>query len=81
MYYDTDRECIEACLQTIGMVKIEAVQIVRIKNTAMLETLMVSRALEGDVNSNKDLQFVGPWEPIAFDNRGNLLDFGLTIDD
>lgn len=81
MYYETDRECIEACLNTIGMVKPEAAQIVRIKNTATLETLMISRALEGDISSNPDLQVAGPWEPIAFDDTGNLLDFGLTIDD
>ena len=81
MYYETDRECIEACLNTIGMVKPEAAQIVRIKNTATLETLMISRALEGDISSNPDLQVAGPWEPIAFDDTGNLLNFGLTIDD
>ncbi|MBE9581794.1 MAG: DUF2088 domain-containing protein [Proteobacteria bacterium] len=81
MYYETDRECIEACLNTIGMVMPEAAQIVRIKNTATLETLMISRALEGDISSNPDIQVAGPWEPIAFDDTGNLLDFGLTIDD
>ncbi len=77
MYYETDRECIEACLNTIGMVKPEAAQIVRIKNTATLETLMISRALKGDISSNPDLQVAGPWEPIAFDDTGNLLDFGF----
>ena len=72
MYYETDRECIEACLNTIGMVKPEAAQIVRIKNTATLETLMISRALEGDISFNPDLQVAGPWEPIAFDDTGNI---------
>ncbi len=77
MYYETDRECIEACLNSIGMVKPEAAQIVRIKNTATLETLMSSRALKGDISSNPDRQVAGPWEPIAFDDTGNLLDFGF----
>ena len=77
MYYDTDHECIEACLNTIGMVRPEAAQIVRIKNTAILEKLMISRALEGYVSSNTDLEVLGPWEPIAFDDKGNLLNFGF----
>ena len=74
MYFDTDRECIGACLDTIGMVKPEAARIIRIKNTATLETLLVSRALGGDVLSNPDLKIVGPWQPIAFDDTGNMRD-------
>ena len=74
MYFETDRDCIQACLNTIGMVKPEAARIIRIKNTATLETLLVSRVLEGDLVSNPDLQILRPWEPIAFDDSGNLLD-------
>jgi len=74
MYFETDRDCIEACLNTIGMVNPETARIIRIKNTATLETLSVSRALEGDVISNPDLHILRPWEPIAFDEKGNLSD-------
>ena len=74
MYFETDRECIEACLNTIGMVKPEAAGIIRIKNTAMLETLLVSRALEGEVISNPDLQIIRAWEPMVFDKSHNLMD-------
>ena len=77
MYFETDRECIEACLNTIGMVKPEEAQIIRIKNTATLEMLLVSRALEGEVRSDPDLQVLGPWEPMAFDDSGNLSDCGF----
>ena len=74
MYFDTDRECIEACLDTIGMVKPEAARMIRIKNTATLETLVVSRAVGGDVMPKSDMEIVGPWEPMAFDDTGNLRD-------
>ncbi len=74
MYFETDRDCIEACLNTIGMVNPETARIIRIKNTATLETLSVSRALEGDVISNPDLHILRPWEPMAFDEKGNLID-------
>jgi hypothetical protein len=77
MYFERDRECIEACLNTIGMVAPQAARIIRIKNTAMLETLSVSRALEGDVMSNPDLEIFRAWEPMPFDEKGNLSDFGF----
>jgi hypothetical protein len=77
MYFEADRDCIEACLNTIGMVKPEAARIIRIKNTATLETLLVSRALEGDVISKSDLQILRAWEPMAFDEKGNLSDCGF----
>ncbi|MBW1795328.1 MAG: DUF2088 domain-containing protein [Deltaproteobacteria bacterium] len=74
MYFESDHECIQTCLNTIGMVKPEAARIIRIKNTATLETLLVSRAIEGDVISNPDLEIVRSWEPMAFDDTGNLRD-------
>jgi hypothetical protein len=72
MYLETDRECIEACLNTIGMVKPEAARVVRIKNTAALKMLSISRALEDVVVSNPDLDILKQWEPMAFDDSGNL---------
>ena len=77
MSFDTDRECIEACLNTIGMVGPEETRLIRIKNTARLETFWASRALERDVTSNPNLTIVSKWEPMAFDDTGNLLDGGL----
>jgi hypothetical protein len=72
MHFQTDRECLKACFNTIGMVKPDAARIIRIKNTLTLDNLMVSRALEREIISNPDLQILGPWEPMGFDHRGNL---------
>ena len=74
MHFETDRQCVETCLNTIGMVGPEEARIVRIKNTAALETLWISRALGAEAASNPDIQVVGTWEPMGFDNEGNLLD-------
>ncbi len=73
MSFETDRECIEACLNTIGMVRPEEARIIRIKNTAKLDTLSASRALEGDVTSNPNLKILKEWEPMAFDEENNLI--------
>jgi hypothetical protein len=72
MHFQTDRRCLEACLNTIGMVEPEAARIVRIKNTLRLDKLLVSQALEHEVASNPDLQILRPSEPMAFDHNGNL---------
>jgi hypothetical protein len=73
MSFETDRECIEACLNTIGMVRPEEARIIRIKNTAKLDTLSASRALGGDVTSNPNLKILKEWEPMAFDEENNLI--------
>jgi hypothetical protein len=75
MHFQTDLECFEACLNTIGMVKPDAARIIRIKNTLTLDRLMVSRALEGEAISNPDLEVLGPWAPMGSDDRGNLKDW------
>ncbi|UCD87346.1 MAG: DUF2088 domain-containing protein [Desulfobacterales bacterium] len=73
MYFESDRECIEACLNTIGLVRPEEARITRIKNTATLETLWVSRALERDVTSNPNLKILREWKPMAFNKKDNLV--------
>lgn len=75
MHFQTDRECLEACLNTIGLVKPDAARLVRIKNTLRLDTLLVSRALEGEVISNPHLEILKPRAPMGFDDRGNLKDW------
>ena len=74
MHFKTDQKCVETCLNTIGMVQPEAARIVRIKNTATLEALWISRALEAEARSKPEIQVLGSWEPMRFDNEGNLLD-------
>jgi hypothetical protein len=74
IHFETDRQCIEACLNTIGMISPEQVRMVRIRNTATLETMWVSQALEGDVRSRRELTVLSPWNPMTLDNMGNLVD-------
>jgi hypothetical protein len=75
MLFQTDRECLETCLNTIGMVKPDSARTIRIKNTLTLDKLMVSRALEGEVISNPDLEVLGSWATMGFDDGGNLKDW------
>lgn len=72
MHFATDRQCLDACFRTIGMVEPENVRMVRIQNTLGLNRLLASKALEPDILSNGDLRLTTSWQSLFFDNRGNL---------
>jgi hypothetical protein len=72
IHFDTDRQALEACVLTAGLESVAEARIVRIKDTASLEMLQVSAALETEASSNPDLEQLSPWQPIAFDDQGNL---------
>ena len=67
MHFDTDIKCLEACMNTNGLnyndLNTKA-KIVRIKNTSSLEIFQVSKALENQVLSNSNLQFIGNFQSL-----------------
>lgn len=70
--YPTDREAIEAALQTIGLVSPEASRIVQIYDTLELSEVIVSETYLEEINSRDDLEIIaGPFE-LAFDEEQNL---------
>ncbi len=74
--FSTDQKALNACIKTIGPYSPHTSRIVRIKNTARLEVLQVSRAFEKEIASNQKLARMSPWEPTRFDTENNLLEFG-----
>ena len=72
VYFDTDRQSMEACAKTIGISPMEEVRIVRIKDTSSLQLLQVSRALKSVILSNPYVEQITAWEPFQFDENGNL---------
>jgi len=79
MYFDTDREALDACLNTIGNIPAEAARIVHIRNTMDLSQIAVSRALENEIVRSPRLALVTPWQPIAMDSQGNIFSPFQTI--
>ncbi|OQX64029.1 MAG: DUF362 domain-containing protein [Desulfococcus sp. 4484_241] len=75
LFYDCDREALEACLSTCGAKSPETVRLVRIRDTASLEYLQVSRALERQIEDDATLTRLTPWQPISWDAQGNLEPF------
>jgi len=75
MYFESDLSAVEACIATCGIQSKPDARIIRIKDTATLEYLHVSEALEDDVKKNRLLSLVTPWNEMYFDEKGNLPDF------
>ena len=73
IHFDTDKEALQVCGHTVGLSGLSQARIVRIENTAALEYIQVSRALEAEIQSNPSLKQITPWGPLRFDSDGNLL--------
>jgi hypothetical protein len=71
--FDTDREVLEAALQTVGLDDPENAKVVQISNTLHVADVLVSEAYLPQISERSDLQIVdGPFE-MEFDSDGFLL--------
>ncbi|MEW6753257.1 MAG: lactate racemase domain-containing protein [Candidatus Latescibacterota bacterium] len=75
LYYDTDRQVLDAALGTIGLVEPEAARVVRIHDTLHLAEVLVSQAYEPELARRDDLTVLEPARPMEFDASGDLLPF------
>jgi len=62
MHFDSDRQALEVCMHTAGHEDGRLTRIVRIRDTKSLETMMVSRALEPELEDHPEVDRIGPWE-------------------
>jgi len=74
MYFDSDGKCLDACARTTGIADFNDLRVVRIKNTASLKYLQVSRSLENEVFKNSNLSLISSWRQLTFNESGNLTD-------
>jgi hypothetical protein len=75
IHFETDRQCLEACMKTTGVVDPAALRVARIKNTAQLERVQVSRSCESEFGLIPGLKQLTPWTPLEFNPSDNLPDF------
>lgn len=73
MHFNTDLEALSACLSTCGCCDPQKLRLVRIKDTAHLEFLEVSRNFAGEIANNPALSLVSDFRPMNFDQDSNLL--------
>jgi len=72
MFFETDRQCIEVALGSVGLTPPEKSRIVRIKNTLHVDEVEVSAVYAEDLNKRSDLQILEGPLPMIFDSRNNL---------
>ncbi|MEW5735855.1 MAG: DUF362 domain-containing protein [Thermodesulfobacteriota bacterium] len=72
MHFDTDRECLEACLSTCGCEKPESARLAWIPSTSRLSLLAASPALEPEIRANPRLCRISDYRDLAFGPDGNL---------
>ena len=71
--FETDKEAIEAALNTIGFTSPEQARLCWIPNTLELGEVWLSEALMGEVESRSDLGRMNGPEPIRFDDTGDFI--------
>lgn len=75
IHFDTDRQCLEGCLNTCGVMVPVTARVVRIRDTAHLEYLQVSMPYETDIDVDPDIERVTPWRALELDESDNLMKF------
>jgi hypothetical protein len=70
---DTDRECIEAALQTVGMVDPARARVIQIRDTLHLAEVLVSEVFREELAARTDLSIVVDAADMSFDAEGSLL--------
>jgi hypothetical protein len=75
MFFNTDRELLEAAAQLLGATPIDEARIIRAKNTLVLNELLVSESLLDELRPLKQVEIQSHPEDIRFDSNGLLLPF------
>jgi hypothetical protein len=75
VYFDTDREVIDAALAIIGTRLPEEARIQRIRNTLLIEEVEISEPCLNDPSRATEFTVLGPAQPLVFGSDGNLPDW------
>ncbi len=70
-----DQYAIEIAIKCVGLVPVENLKIMRIKNTAQLNEIDVSEAYSKEFETRPDLKVIKQAQDFRFDGNGDLLNF------
>ena len=74
IHFDTDREVLKACFDTIGDIAPAKALVVHFKDTISLNRISVSQAYDTEIAGNSKLKLLGDWKEMALDGEGNIID-------
>jgi len=75
IYFDSDKETIEAAITTLASDSPQSLRVVRILNTLALDRILVSEACLSVLNTHPQVTITGQPQPMQFDVHGNLPQF------
>jgi hypothetical protein len=73
VYFDSDREVLDAALRSLGLVEPENARIVHIADTLRLEEMEISEAMVAEAEEMTNLTVIAKSHPVTFDGNGNLI--------
>ena len=72
IFFEKDKDCIDAALQCLYTSNIDAVKVVHIKNTLSISKIAVSKAYKAEIEKNEKLKRIGDWKKMTFNDDGNI---------
>ena len=73
IHFDTDREVLQACFDTIGDTPAAEAMVVHIQDTLAVHQISVSRAYADEIAGNDKLKLLSDWKEPALDAQGNMV--------
>jgi len=73
IHFDTDREVLKACFDTIGDTAAADAMVVHIKDTLSVHRISVSKAYAGEIAKNDTLKILTDWKEMGLDSEGNMV--------
>ena len=70
-----DQEALDVTIRCVGLIPLEKLKIIRIKNTSCLNEIDVSEAYKTEIERHAELEIIKKEHALSFDNKGNLLPF------
>lgn len=70
-----DREAIKIAIKCVGLIPLDELKIIRIKNTSLLSEVDISEGYEEDLSRRNDLEVIIEKRSMEFDEAGNLEPF------
>ena len=72
IHFDTDKEILNACFETIGDTPPAEARVLHIQNTIAVHRISASLAYADEIAKNDKLKLLNEWKEMALDSEGNL---------
>ena len=72
MVLKSDKQAIQGCIKTSGVMDMSQLKVIRIKNTLTLDEIEVSESLLPEVQKSDSMEIISEPYELSFDEQGNL---------